>query len=325
VVSDGGALQKQLAVIKGQAWNIVQSLKHEVSCSSCMSPLGTELTVLQDEGPLELTRRQKVLVWDDEVESTHEMFKAEDEDHHENEDPFEDPRRPPFIASRLNQHHATPRSHPPAQFCETKTAEIRLGPSRRSADFLNFTRPVSFSTTYSKVHPGTTGVAVLEQMERLDAVEASLKKLGGGVGGDNSGNPDREEDVAESSTSRRRGTTRPSVVISAPGRISRSSSSHTHTYSNDDGVSPIMTASFSGPFSPGGISDGLPAVVEEAPSSNASEVGDEDLAQMSKSMSYMDARPSFHSRWMSQDGDRPRLDWIIDEGRRRSRRRLSSR
>ena len=73
-----------------------------------------------------------------------------------------------------------------------------------------------------------------------------------------------------------------------------------------------MTASFSGPFSPGGVSDGLPAVVEETPS-NGSEVGDEDLAQMSKSMSYMDARPSFHSRWMSQGGDRPRLDWIIDE------------
>jgi hypothetical protein len=57
----------------------------------------------------------------------------------------------------------------------------------------------------------------------------------------------------------------------------------------------------------------LPAVVE-APSSHASEVGDEDLAQMSKSMSCMDARPSLHSRWVSQDGDRPRLDWIIDEG-----------
>ena len=44
----------------------------------------------------------------------------------------------------------------------------------------------------------------------------------------------------------------------------------------------------------------LPAVVEEAASSNSSEAGDEDLAQMSKSISYMDARP--------------RLDWIIDEG-----------
>jgi len=70
-----------------------------------------------------------------------------------------------------------------------------------------------------------------------------------------------------------------------------------------------MTASFSGPF----VSDGLSAAVGEAPSSNASEVGDEDLARVSKSMSYMDAPQSLHSRWMSQDENRPRLDWIIDE------------
>jgi hypothetical protein len=56
--------------------------------------------------------------------------------------------------------------------------------------------------------------------------------------------------------------------------------------------------------------------VVEAPSSNGSEVGDEDLAQMSKSMSYMDAGRPLHSRWMSQDGGRPRLDWIIDEEER---------
>ena len=76
----------------------------------------------------------------------------------------------------------------------------------------------------------------------------------------------------------------------------------------------MMTASFLGPFSPGGVSDGLLAVVEQAPSSNASEVGDEGLAQMSKSPLYMDARPSLHSKWMSQGGNRPGLDWVIDEG-----------
>jgi len=52
---------RQLAVIKGQAWNIVQSLKHS------------------DEGPLELTRRQKVLVWDDEVEVTDEELRSGEE------------------------------------------------------------------------------------------------------------------------------------------------------------------------------------------------------------------------------------------------------
>ena len=46
-------------------------------------------------------------------------------------------------------------------------------------------------------------------MEKLDTVEASLKKLGGGVGGDNSGNPDCEEDVAESTASPKTGNSRP--------------------------------------------------------------------------------------------------------------------
>ena len=263
--------------------------------------------ILQDEGPLELTRRQKILVWDDEVESTHEMFKTEDGHNPQDDDPFEDHEdRPSSPHASINTMPLpVPTGRP--SLARLRPQKVSSGPSRRSADFLKFTRPVSFSTTYSKVHPGTTGVAVLEQMERLDAVEASLKKLSGGVG-DDSGNPDHEVDVAESTTSRKN---RLPALASAPGRMSRSSSSHTQ--SNDEAVSPMMTASFSGPFSSGGASDGLLAVVEEAPSSNASEVGDEDLAQMSRSMSHMDARTSFHSRWVSQDGNRPRLDWIIDE------------
>ena len=268
-----------------------------------------ELIILQDEGPLELTRRQKVLVLNDEFESTHEIFKPEDEDCHESEDPFEDNEDRPSSPHASISTMPLPTPTARLSFERYRPQRVNSGPSRRSADFFKLNRPVSFSTTYSKVHPGTTGVAVLEQMERLDAVEASLKKLGGGVDEDNSRNV--EVDVAESPI--HPGTrNRQSGPTSAPGRISRSSSSHTHTYSDSDGVPPMMTASFSGPLSSGGVSDGLPAVVE-APSSNASEVGDEDLGQMSKSMSFMDARPSPHSRWMSQDGNRPRLDWIIDE------------
>ncbi|GJC93985.1 pephosphatidylinositol 3 [Colletotrichum higginsianum] len=41
---------RQIAVMKGQAWNIVETLK------------------TPDHGPLELTRRSKVCVWDDLVE-----------------------------------------------------------------------------------------------------------------------------------------------------------------------------------------------------------------------------------------------------------------
>ena len=254
-------------------------------------------------------------MWDDELESTNEIFKGEDDN--ENEDPFEDHEdRPSSPHASIN---TMPLPAPPTRlsFSRPKPRVIVSDfPSRRSSDLLNFARPVSFSTTYSKVHPGTTGVAVLEQMERLDAVEASLKKLGGGVGdGDNSGNGDREVDVGELPSPTSPTNNKQPAPASAPGRMSRSSS---NTLSNDDGVPPIMTASFSGPFSAGALPDGLPAVVEEAPSSNTSEVGDGDLAHMSKSMSHMDARPSFHSRWVSQDGGGPRLgprlDWIIDEG-----------
>ena len=60
------------------------------------------------------------------------------------------------------------------------------------------------------------GVAVLEQM-KLDAVEVNLKNLGGGVG-DDSGSPDHEVDVAESTTSRKN---RLPALDSAPGRTSR--------------------------------------------------------------------------------------------------------
>ena len=96
------------------------------------------------------------------------------------------------------------------------------------------------------LHDIYQGRAVLGQMERLDAVKASLKKLSSGI----------------------------TLRTPAPRRISRLSSSHTHTCSDDDGVPPIMTASFFGPFP----QDGFLAVAEGAPSSNASKVGDEDPA-----------------------------------------------
>jgi hypothetical protein len=123
-------------------------------------------------------------VWDDEVESTHETFKAEDEDG----DPFEDHERPSSPHTSVNTMlllAPTPR----LSFAGPGQQGFVSGSSRRSADLLNFTRPVSFSTTHSKIHPGMTGAAVLEQMERLDAVEANLKKLGSGISGDNSGDP----------------------------------------------------------------------------------------------------------------------------------------
>ena len=68
---------------------------------------------MRDEGPLELTRRQKVLMWDGELESTHEVFKPEGGDLHEDEDPFED--REGYPSSPHASISPTPLPAPPAR------------------------------------------------------------------------------------------------------------------------------------------------------------------------------------------------------------------
>ncbi|GJJ06062.1 hypothetical protein Clacol_000250 [Clathrus columnatus] len=142
--------KRQLAVMKGQAWNIVQCLKHS------------------DEGPLELTRRQKVLIWDDEVEI-----------------PEDD-----YLSSTLST--STPTSAHPSQSSRPRAYERRIRsrsmegypfppPMRRLAtDSVAGpgTRPVPFAGKFQQINPGASGVRVLEHMERLDEVEKGLKKLG---------------------------------------------------------------------------------------------------------------------------------------------------
>jgi phosphatidylinositol 4-kinase type 2 len=65
---------KQIAVMKGQAWNVVETLK------------------TQDHGPLELTRRARVCVWDDIVEI-----------------PIAVPLRAPSAEMRRQQHSDRPQ------------------------------------------------------------------------------------------------------------------------------------------------------------------------------------------------------------------------
>src|SRR5258708_24074161 len=65
-------------------------------------------------------------------------------------------------------------------------------PIRRAAtDAPGVPRPVPFARKFQRVHPGTTGVTVLEHLERLDAVEQSLSRLG-------SDETEEEVDVGES-------------------------------------------------------------------------------------------------------------------------------
>jgi phosphatidylinositol 4-kinase type 2 len=154
---------RQLAVIKGQAWNVVQSLKHP------------------DEGPLELTRRVKVLVWDEEIEVADD-FNATD------------------ILAPMSAEAAGPSrpaakpSGPPSAFGSRppsrRTRSVSGGAAalgsfpfpppihRTSTDITGVARPVPFASKVSRVNPGATGVSVLEHMEKLDKVEAGLKRLG---------------------------------------------------------------------------------------------------------------------------------------------------
>ncbi|GJE94494.1 hypothetical protein PsYK624_106640 [Phanerochaete sordida] len=253
---------RQLAVIKGQAWNIVQSLKHA------------------DEGPLELTRRQKVLVWDDEVQLTDDNLPAM--------------LNGPGLSRLPPPSPLSPRSpHSPHPSVSTLPEQPR---TRRSASVTDFpppmrrvssehARPVSFSAKFSRVHPATTGVTVLEHMERLDAVEAGLKRLGlddededgdAGAGGE-------EVDVGTVRAKRRPGE--------AP-----------------DGE-PVL--------SPSAPSERLPAVPEGddgGATDDAESVAEEDLVAMSKSMSHIESTSPHSARWPSPH-ERANLDWMdVDAG-----------
>jgi phosphatidylinositol 4-kinase type 2 len=106
-----------------------------------------------------------MLVWDDELEvddgNPTESFNG------------------PLTASASVQIRDLPTSP------RMKRRSHSIGPSdfpppiRRSAtDTSGLPRPVSFASKFPRINPGASGVAVLEHMERLDAVEASLQRLG---------------------------------------------------------------------------------------------------------------------------------------------------
>lgn len=180
----------------------------------------------QDEGPLELTRRTKVLVWNDELEVAEELLESSD---------------PAPPSPKLSN-----RSVPLPKRTRSSSSNDFPPPVRRTST--DAPRPVPFAAKFQRVHPGTTGVTVLEHLERLDAVEASLQRLNVHTEG---GEADEEEDVGEASTSKR------NVPVSAD-----------------------VTSPFSPPGSP-------LTTVQEVPSSGSS-VAEEDLVTMSKSMSQVE-------------------------------------
>jgi phosphatidylinositol 4-kinase type 2 len=207
-----------------------------------------------------LTRRSKVVVWDDEVEIAEEDLE---------EGPDQSPRLSISSVPLPRRRRSSSGSDFPPPIRRTST------------DASGMPRPVSFAAKFKRVHPGTKGVDVLEHLERLDAVEASLQRLGGEEF------DDEEVDVGESSSTQ-------------PVQFSRQQP--------NSPSSAMATSPFSPPGSP------LPTV-HEVPSPASSDAEEEDVAMLSKSMSHVEGRPN-HERWASQAG--PGAEWInAGEGTRK--------
>ncbi|KAF9531611.1 phosphatidylinositol 3 and 4-kinase-domain-containing protein [Crepidotus variabilis] len=234
---------RQLAVIKGQAWNIVQSLRHA------------------DEGPLELTRRTKILVWSDEIETTEETV----------QDPAPTPPSPQLSINSVP---------PPRRVRRQSTGAEFPPPMRRTAtDAAGLPRPVPFARKFQRVHPGTTGVTVLEHLERLDAVEQSLQRLGSDE------TEDMEEEEVDVGEAPRRGKDPAKPVFSALQGVASA---------------PAGTSPFSPPGSPP-----MPTVPEAA--SARSSLDEEDLVALSKSTSHVEGTSHFrHQTSISTAG----IEWI---------------
>ena len=155
-------------------------------------------------------------------------------------------------------------------------------------------RPVPFVSKLPRVHPGTSGVTVLEHMDRVDAVEAGLRRLA------MDDSVIVEEDEEEVDVGLRSSSPQPSTVRASEAEREGSVTPHPD-------VSPILSP-MSAPDQP----------LLAGTSSLASSMTEEDLVAMSKSTSVLEPGVnSPHSRFMSDQPPngpgRPSLDWIREE------------
>ena len=178
-----GMFARQMAIVKGQGWNIVQSLRHA------------------DEGPLELCRRVKVLVWDDIIEiADNENSELEEQDitnvnenisdqenDHEEEDAYDEHDDDVASLNNINrtrsQRFSKSLDSGSRPFINTSThsrSSSRTTPPQSPSALNN--RPVPFSrqrsaSIYAKSLDAASGVDVLQHMDQLDAVEHSMYNL----------------------------------------------------------------------------------------------------------------------------------------------------
>jgi phosphatidylinositol 4-kinase type 2 len=240
-------------------------------------------------GPLELTRRTSALVYDDTLEIT--------------EDIAINAINGPLSASiaSLPPPSALPHGHIRAR---SSASDFPPPITRRmSTDGAGIVRPVPFSAKFKRVHPGTTGVTVLEHMERLDKVEAGLERLAVGADAVDALVPeqDEEQDVGELV----RHPIMPLAGLFIPPDA--------------------LAGPSSAPSVPVGLTPELATVHELASSGELSSVDheaaeeeeEEDVAVLSKSLSHLDGTLSgrlgqLPSRPMRID-ERNGLDWMQEE------------
>lgn len=228
--------------------------------------------------------------------------------------------------------HASIASMPPLPTHPRRTRSHSVSgfppPIRRtSTDMRGISRPVSFSAKFQRVHPATTGVTVLEHMERLDAVEAGLKRLGVDedvVVDDEERVTEVEVDVGESSSAPATAQARNAALlgpVSAPATFSSPAVSRESSVS-EVGAGPSL-------LSPASQTERLPVVpeTEDVDSVNEEPEGaeeadlsvsfaEEDLVALSKSTSHIEVPHSaLHARFTTQGAiqEEPGLEWIHND------------
>lgn len=173
-------------------------------------------------------------------------------------------------------------------------AQIRRSSS--SASESDATRPVPFASKMPRVHPGTRGVTVLEHMERVDAVEAGLRRL---VVPDPEDNVIPEEDEPEEVDVGLPSSLTPSS--SRPSTIRAANTAENSSALEDSLIlgSPLLSPSNSGDAAGDITHLSLPVGGLHSMESSMTE---EDLVAMSKSMSVLDPAPQpLHMRWNSNE------------------------
>lgn len=211
---------------------------------------------------------------------------------------------PPFL---------TPQNHRRARSSSSSDFPPPMPLRRTTSDV----RPVPFSAKFQRVHPGTTGVTVLEHLERLDAVEAGLERLGMRDGMEDEMD-EEEQDVGDLASSSSKSQAKPDVPVIVT-----------------DNASLASRPEASGSLSASALSRGseLPSV-REAETEMAEEdeeavteadvdspVDEAGMAAMSKSMSYIDMDGTIPKRGHghrftthgSEHGPRRSLDWMQEE------------